>query len=525
MSISIQNAKEGESITIMVLLKKMLLVSACFLTLSCGVVAKDPEPHQARDEDGGFGFSLVSNQFFLSNEEEQCVATYPNLKAEHLKEGVTISGVTGTSTFTFPNCSETIRENCIATAEFRAGDMAGIAGKLALGQTVGGVVGTAAIQTQSNCNAANQTDCIATTTYPTMDLSEQGNNSADSLTSTNFSTKVTSNASFEYWDVSGNRNVSTGDADLTTNNIKSGVSLLGTSGPTDPLDCASISVGGTWIMVPGDPDYGTNDFCVMKYEAKCSVADGKTCVEATHSPLSQASNTPWVNIDQQDSITECASLGKGYHLITNDEWMTIASNIAGQNSNWSSGTVGTGSLYRGHSDDSPTVACPADANDANAYVEDDAGTDCTAYPNNGTEDDEATQRRTHTLSNGQVIWDLAGNAREWVSYFNNSDKPYDADDLGPVDSWREHTDIDTFGSAMSQTDLVSQAAIDGGWTSTESIGRYRAGAYASNSGGGGLQRGGRFDVGIGAGVFTARLFGLPTFSLPTLGFRCAISVP
>ena len=112
-----------------------------------------------------------------------------------------------------------------------------------------------------------------------------------------------------------------------------------------------------------------------------------------------------------------------------------------------------------------------------------------------------------------------------MSYFNNSDKPYDADDLGPVDSWREHKDMDTFGSAMGHTDLISQAAIDGGWSSTESIGRYRAGAYASNSGGGGLQRGGRFDVGIGAGVFTARLFGLPTFSLPTLGFRCAISVP
>ena len=33
------------------------------------------------------------------------------------------------------------------------------------------------------------------------------------------------------------------------------------------LDCSGL-VGGDWITVPGNPTFGTSDFCVMKYEAK-----------------------------------------------------------------------------------------------------------------------------------------------------------------------------------------------------------------------------------------------------------------
>ena len=36
------------------------------------------------------------------------------------------------------------------------------------------------------------------------------------------------------------------------------------------------------------------------------------------------------------------------------------------------------------------------------------------------------QRRTHTLSNGEVIWDVSGNAWEWVKD-DNSDSDSDAD--------------------------------------------------------------------------------------------------
>lgn len=253
----------------------------------------------------------------------------------------------------------------------------------------------------------------------------------------------------------------------------------------------------------------------MKYEAKCSLADGTTCTASasSESPNSAVANTPWVNIDQQDAKTECASLGKGYHLITNDEWMTIATNVAAQGANWDGGTVGVNEMARGHSDNNPSSACEADSSDANAYVE----TNCATRSSTGT----FNQRRTHNLSNGEVIWDLAGNAWEWTSYFNDSDKPYDATDGSPVASWREYTLIDTFG-AMSQTDLISQAAVTGSWSSTQSIGQYYAGTSGS---GGALRRGGNWYDATLAGVFSAGLDVSPTNLGSNFGFRCVVSVP
>ena len=46
-----------------------------------------------------------------------------------------------------------------------------------------------------------------------------------------------------------------------------------------------------FILVPGSSTYNTNDFCVMKYEAKQ--------VGSTTTPISQASGLPWVNIPKQ----------------------------------------------------------------------------------------------------------------------------------------------------------------------------------------------------------------------------------
>ena len=65
------------------------------------------------------------------------------------------------------------------------------------------------------------------------------------------------------------------------------------------LDCNSIGTPGTWVLVPGDPDYGTSDFCVMKYEAKNN----------SGSPVSEAAGSPWAFTDQLDASIKCTSLG------------------------------------------------------------------------------------------------------------------------------------------------------------------------------------------------------------------------
>ncbi|MBS1983243.1 MAG: hypothetical protein JST16_03645, partial [Bdellovibrionales bacterium] len=96
-----------------------------------------------------------------------------------------------------------------------------------------------------------------------------------------------------------------------------------------------------YIAVPGDTAFGTTDFCVMKYEAK----SGAKGVE------SRAAGDPLrYTISQDTARSACRNLGPAYALINNAEWNTIAANIINQNGNWSSGTRGTGTVNRGHSD-------------------------------------------------------------------------------------------------------------------------------------------------------------------------------
>ena len=276
--------------------------------------------------------------------------------------------------------------------------------------------------------------------------------------------------------------------------------------------CSSIPYG-TWVMVPGDPEYGTSDFCLMKYEAKCSLVDGQGCTGSTSDeiPTSAAAGSPWVNISQQDAMTECASLGSGYHLMTNEEWMTVASNVATTGLNWSNGIVGDSEMAKGHSDNNPASACPADPNDTNAYVE----TNCSTRSSTGI----FNQRRTHYLSDGQIIWDLAGNVREWTSYLNINDKPTPTSN-GQL-FYTEYDNV--LGTAtMPLTDLIPQIAIDNTWNSSQSIGMY---SPRSNGLGGSLTRGGNKQDNRIAGVFASDLHYSTTTTRDFIGFRCSFSFP
>ena len=177
-----------------------------------------------------------------------------------------------------------------------------------------------------------------------------------------------------------------------------------------------------YIPVPGNHLYGTMNerggFCVMKWEAKTdanstvqtacrenatrfSWSHGKTgtgydCNVSSYNIVSTEENYPIVNIVQSDASTfdskeACASAGG--HLITNEEWMTIARNIELVPENWSGGSIGNGFLPRGNSD--------------NVLV---GGT----YVYDGTNPGTGINKRTLKLTNGQEVWDLAGNVFNWV---------------------------------------------------------------------------------------------------------------
>lgn len=244
-------------------------------------------------------------------------------------------------------------------------------------------------------------------------------------------------------------------------------------------NCDFINVSGTWVFVPGDPDYNTSSFCVMKYEAK----------EVNGTPFSNATGLPWVSLTQGEAISACESVGNGVHLVNKDEWMTIATNATAQDSNWSGALVGAGELTRGHSDDSPTQACEADDNDVNAYVEGNC---------NNLASGAFNQRRTITLSNSNVIWDLAGNVREWIDYFNNNDKP-----SPNSNDWYEYNNLSDAPNPILANFVPNnqiKSFWNNNWDSSDSIGQYNPGLVGE---GGTVNRGGDWNDGARAGLFNA----------------------
>ena len=276
--------------------------------------------------------------------------------------------------------------------------------------------------------------------------------------------------------------------------------------------CHSIGEPGSWVLVPADSNYNTKDFCIMKYEARCSQDDGQACTAnlANESPVSKPMGTPWVSISQQDAISACASLGEGFQLVTNAQWMAIGSNIASIGSNWSNDAVGQGQLIRGHSDNSPNRICPASADDQLNVVE--ANCD-----NLSADNDDFIEQRTHILSNQHLIWDLSGNAAEWVNYYELSDRPT------PLSggNWSQFPVVVGSSSTPLQ-DLIPQVAIDGNWDSGQSIGQYRSGAEGA---GGAMLRGAYRQSGGFAGLFSTDLYFPPTQVRADFGFRCSFTLP
>ena len=268
---------------------------------------------------------------------------------------------------------------------------------------------------------------------------------------------------------------------------------------TNNFTCPANFVG-----VPSLTGYTTNSFCVMKYEAK---NDGSGGV------ISQAASLPWVSIDRDDSITECTDLGAKYDLITNDEWQSIARNIELVGSNWANGSVGNaGGLSTGHSDGTPAGALAANSDDNNACHE--TGQTCNSSTWNG-------QRRTHTLSNGEVVWDISGNIGEWVK--DNNTTKYGS----PNNYISQITDVthSTSGSLSGGTTATSRTAkghfgSSGDYTNLTSAPWGGLGYGAVNFNVGRVLRGGANGSLVGFGVFSVFLDSTVSSPHTSLGFRC-----
>jgi hypothetical protein len=161
-----------------------------------------------------------------------------------------------------------------------------------------------------------------------------------------------------------------------------------------------------YLAINANTNLGVDAFCVMQFEAKKnSVNENEETVDY---PASVAAGTPWTDIKIGPAQTACSSLGEGYDLISNSEWMAIARNIENFPGNWSGNAVASGHVNTGHSDNSPASAL--------------AVTNTTDSWNNtgNTSQNGWQQKRTHSITHPllgtQTIWDFAGNVWEWVNW-------------------------------------------------------------------------------------------------------------
>ena len=254
-----------------------------------------------------------------------------------------------------------------------------------------------------------------------------------------------------------------------------------------------------YILVPGSAAFGTNDFCIMKYEAK---KDG------SKNPVSEAAGTPWVSVDWYEARAACQRAGA--HLVTNAQWMTVARNIESTTINDMDADAAL-QLATGHSDNSPanSLASTAGADpvvsgcNLNANMEDASnaysGGSCEVKGSGAggsTDADKGyygtgqswsdtgysagaankSQLRTHILSNGNVIWDFAGNVWEWNDWQCGTGTWYS---LGSWSEWNN----------ANLTDYEQSAGGSTSNTSANGTGKY----YGCTANGNAALRGGYWD--------------------------------
>ena len=303
---------------------------------------------------------------------------------------------------------------------------------------------------------------------------------------------------------------------------------------TSMHDCGPIECPPNFIAVPANPALGVyEDFCIAKYEMKIQGDDnGDQPYDPSFTAESRASGTPWKNLNLDLAIEECEALGDGYAIPTNEEWMTITQNIESVATNWSDGIAHpsgftAAQINIGHS-------CRWDnycrANQEAFFGEGFAASDddndaCFGFIDYGSDPAptcSATEwnlyRRTHVLSNGEVIWDFSGNVWNWIDWYVPTGR---ARTPGSApDDWMEVNEAAP--TAMMEED--DYKSVNRVLNSTDNrIGRYHPGVEDGTNGsamrGGNFMHGysdnGIYALGMGYGPSTP-----PEDIVCRVGFRC-----
>lgn len=272
-----------------------------------------------------------------------------------------------------------------------------------------------------------------------------------------------------------------------------------------PADCPT-----GFIWVPWNPEFNTERwFCVAQYEMTYSDADtpnstggGTDWNTVAYVPwktiVSQAGKYPIADITQTQALAACQSMWPGYHLITNNQWMTIGRSIEANNENWSSGTVWVWNLYNGVSDNT-ALGCNAEWGNTDPW---------TYATKTWPWDVSCNLRRSHKLLQWWgVIWDFSGNVWEHVNKANTIDG-------NGYNSWQTGITGTVTNWVYAAADMQKYWAATWGGTAQGMGNPDPPAGVPSNI----FARGG--DALNNAGVFTLHINVAAVHENRSLGFRC-----
>jgi hypothetical protein len=267
--------------------------------------------------------------------------------------------------------------------------------------------------------------------------------------------------------------------------------------------CSSAAVSyirnpcpNNYVSISKNPTLGLqSDFCVAKHEMKN--VNGK--------PLPLSEGTPWVDISPGEAKTACESLGKNYDLISNPEWMALSFEIESNKENWTEGEVGRGGLYRGHTDGYPKYILSG-STDSDPYFE-----------TGNSADSEKEQRRTFVASSGEVLWDVSGNAWEWVNWTIDNNLTYPSKHC-QIMTWSELKTIKCRGVHKKDYLPLNPVGIkEDLYNSSLGLGKFMASSDGTPTP---ALRGGKWNLKTASGIYSLYWNPIKTTAHPDVGFRC-----
>lgn len=329
-----------------------------------------------------------------------------------------------------------------------------------------------------------------------------------------------------------------------------------------------------FIKVPGDSLYKTGDFCVMKYDAKCAstsnltqglepnsqsacsgTKDGKyegvyknngpgCACKGDKQAISTSSGFPITFIPMDNNSQDNAKAycqAQGWHLITNPEWMTIARNAEQVPDNWcdkngsncgfaagSSGKI----LVNGHNDSNNESIVGGGAVGAIIAGNDSEPCFGTTIDGSNACGGKGSQKRTLSLSNGEIIWDFAGNVWQWVdATIARRDQPQSRTGNMLDSGWR-WSDFTPGALPTVITDNGKEPSLgydafrpsNPSWNSNNGVGRiyHFSSSNDTDMTQYGFIRGGNWRHGYDSGAFCIHLSPIPSkTNIDDVGFRCA----